>query len=135
MIHQPPRFAALALTLGLLAGCATEPSAPALSGRFGGPMLLVVASDTAAYFHFVCQVARTGPLRPNAFGVAEERGWAAGTWAGNRPEDFRVVVRQRADTLTVFSTFIADAYVRTDSHTVRRDAPADYGYWACLDAT
>jgi hypothetical protein len=98
-------------------------------------MLLLVASDTAAYFHFVCESARTGPLRPDAFGVAEARGWASATWAGHRAQDYRVVVRQRADTLTVFSTFVADAVVRTDSHTVRRDEPADYGYWACLDAT
>ena len=98
-------------------------------------MLSVVATDTAAHFQFACWVARTGPLRLDDYGVAEARGWAGASGAGISQADFRVIVQQRADSLRVFSTFIANSFVWTDLHTVLRGVPADFSGVACVDAT
>lgn len=105
-----------------------------MTGRFGGRLLSVVATDTAAHFEFPCWVARTGPLRPDDRGVAEGRGWAGTSAAGFGPADFRVIVQQHADSLAVLSTFITSRSVWVWSHTVRRDETADFSGVACLDA-
>jgi len=129
---RPSMLASVALALGLLAGCVTEPTPPALTGQYGGRLLEVVAWDTAAHFVFACSYARTGPVRPDEHGVAEARGWSHVREPGDGPLlGYRVVVRQRADSLTVFSTFNLDSYVWTDSHSVRRGVPADFSGMAC----
>ena len=125
----------LAVGLGLAPACVTEPPPPALTGQFGGRLLNVVATDTAVHFEFACWLARTGPLRVDARGIGEARGWARTSAAGGGPADYRVIVVQHADTLRVFSTFVAGQTVWTDTATVWRSQPADFSGVACLDAT
>jgi len=132
MTGRPSMRANVALAFGLLAGCITEPRPPALTGQYGGRLLEVVAYDTAAHYRFWYYFARTGPLRPDEHGVAEARGWAGAANCGDGPQfSYRVVVRRQADSLTVFSTFIISSQVWTDSHSVRRGAPADFSGMTC----
>jgi hypothetical protein len=102
-----------------------------LSGQFGGRLLEVTATDTAAHFKFVCAYGRTTPLQRSIEGLLEASGTSTSVSAGFVTEPLYVTATLNGDILSLTVTIGTDSRLRIGTYLLQRNVPGDFSGWAC----
>ncbi len=122
------RPAAAALT-ALVVGCATEPTGPALQGRFANRHFEATATADSAHLRLPCGSATTTPFRLNGTRVS-----ATGTYysfsTDPGPSPLSVYGELRGDTLSLY--MVRKGPPPDGPHVLHRDSIADFSDIGCL---